>query len=104
MGDLRLMKRIQRRWTREGSGLSDLSYGKRLERLDWFSVQSRLLRADVILVWKILNGVCAINTNDFFSFGVAGNTRGHPLKSFLPRSRLDVRCRFFSVRLIAVLN
>ena len=104
LGDLRLIERIQRRWTREVVGLSDLPYGERLRRLDLFSVQGRLLRADLILVWKILNGYCAINPNDIFSFSVARGTRGHPLKLFLPRSRLEVRHRFFSIRVINIWN
>ena len=104
LGDSRLIERVQRRWTREVAGLSDLPYGERLRRLDLFSVQGRLLRADLILVWKILNGYCAINPSDIFSFSVAGVTRGHPLKLFLPRSRLEVRHRFFSIRVINIWN
>ena len=36
MGDMRLLKRVQRRWTCEVGGLEDLSYRERLKRLDLF--------------------------------------------------------------------
>ena len=42
------------------AGFEDLSYGERLRRLDLFSFQGRLLRADLILVYKILHQKCAM--------------------------------------------
>ena len=103
LGDLRLLERIQRRWTRAVSGMTDVPYDERLRRLDLFSFKGRLLRTDLILVWKILNGKCAIESDKIFTF-VSGVRRGHRYKIFVPRTRLEVRRRFFSVRVISLWN
>ena len=99
MGDLRVLERVQRRWTRAVLGLEDLSYGDRLSRLNLFSFQGRLLRADLILVWKIFNNKCAISPEQVFVMDTSF-TRGHNFKLYLPRTNLEVRKRFFSVRVI----
>ena len=104
VGDLRVLERVQRRWTRSVTGFEDLSYGERLRRLDLFSFQGRLLRADLILVYKILHQKCAIDPVDVFLLREDGTTRGHDLKLFKPRTRLETRKRFFSVRVIDLWN
>ncbi|KAK3886186.1 hypothetical protein Pcinc_009646 [Petrolisthes cinctipes] len=48
LGDLRLLESVQRRWTKLIDGLADLSYTNRLKALNLYSVQGRLLRADLI--------------------------------------------------------
>ena len=102
--DIRLLERVQRRWTREISGMENLSYQNRLARLNLYSFQGRLLRADMILVWKIFNGKCGIKPDDLFILAGNSLTRGHPLKIFVPRCNLDVRLRFFSHRVINLWN
>ena len=44
VGDLRLLESVQRRWTREISGMSNLSYAERLSILDFYSIKGRLYR------------------------------------------------------------
>ena len=102
--DNRLLERVQRRWTREVDGFSDVPYDERLERLDLFSVQGRLLRADLILLWKIFNNKCAISADQLFQPATVRETRGHQLKIFLPHSRLEIRRRFFSIRTVHYWN
>ena len=48
VGDLKLLESVQRRWTKQMDGLQDLSYYDRLELLNQYSVQDRLLRTDLI--------------------------------------------------------
>ena len=103
LGDTKYLERVQRRWTREVEGLSDLPYAERLKQLDLFSFQGRLKRADMILVWKILNGQCALKPENFFVLDVS-RTRGHSRKLYYPRPRLEVRKRFFSLRVIKCWN
>ena len=103
LGDLRLLERIQRRWTRAVSGMADVPYGERLKMLDLFSFKGRLLRTDLILVWKIINRKCAIECDKMLSF-VSSARRVHKYKLFVPRTRLEVRRRFFSVRVISSWN
>ena len=50
LGDMRLLERVQRRWTRAVAGLEDLSYSERLNRLNLFSFQGQLLRNDLKMV------------------------------------------------------
>ena len=67
MGDLRLLERVQRRWTRCIRGLEELPYEERLSKLNLFSLQGRLLRADLILTYKIFHSMCAIAPGDVFN-------------------------------------
>ena len=101
--DIRLLERVQKRWTREVSGLSGLTYPERLRRLDLFSVQGRLLRADMIMTWKIFNQKCAIKSEELFTMNVTSR-RGHSLKIFHPRVRTNLRMRSFAVRIIPTWN
>ena len=103
MGDMRLLERVQRRWTRAVRGLEDLPYSDRLLRLNLFSFQGRLLRSDLKMVWKIFNEKCAISPEQVF---VMDNsiTRVHEYKIYLPRTNLEVRKRYFSVRIVHTWN
>ena len=103
LGDTRALERIQRRWTRKVDRMQSLPYSERLQQLDLFSVQGRLLRADMILTWKIFNQECAINLEQIFILD-RSPTRGHSRKLFLPRVNLDTRKRFFAVRVISTWN
>ena len=103
MGDIRALERVQRRWTRSILGLEGIDYAERLARLNLFSFQGRMLRGDLILVWKIFNGKCAISPNQVFVMD-SSITRGHSFKIFIPRTRLDKTRRFFSVRVIQSWN
>ena len=100
VGDLKLVERVQRRWTKCIAGLESLSYAQRLSSLNLYSMQGRLLRADSILLWKICNNMCAIKPENIFEMANSNVTRGHQFKIFVPRARLEIRLRFFSVRII----
>ena len=73
-------------------------------RLDLFSFKGRMLRSDLILVYKILNGMCSVEPDEIFSPALHSITRGHEFKLFKPRVRLELRKRFFSNRVIDVWN
>ena len=103
LGDLRLLERVQRKWTKRVSGLGELPYAERLKQLDLYSIQGRLLRADLIQTWKILNGECAADESELFVLENSSR-RGHSRKLYLPRTNLEVRRRFFSVRVIGDWN
>jgi len=103
-GDMRLLENIQRRWTKLIDGLGMLSYADRLLALKLYSVQGRLLRADLIQCWKIFNGQSCISPGDMFELVPHNRTRGHCFKIFAPSNQTDVRKRFFSVRCIPIWN
>ena len=102
--DVRLLERVQRRWTRHIDGMTGLSYGERLRALNLYSVQGRLLRADLIQYWKTLNGHSCIAPNDLFQHPPHSITRDHCLKVFPPVTVTDMRKRFFSIRHISMWN
>ncbi len=96
ISDLQLLESVQRSWTKKIVGFSDLSYADRLSRLDLFSIKASLLRSDMIMVWKILNGQC-FHLSDLFIRRIVAGTRGHSKKVFIPACNTDVRSRFFTV-------
>ena len=98
LGDIKLLESTQRRWTKQISGFHDLPYQERLSRSNLFSIRGRLLRADLIQVWKILNGHCP--SLEHLLTRHTGTTRGHSLKLFLPRANTDLRSRSFSIRVV----
>lgn len=102
-GDIKLLEDVQRRWTKRINGLQDLSYGERLANLSLYSIKGRLIRADLIMVFKILKGYCP-HLEHLFVRNTCRNTRGHSLKLFLPRHNTDIRARFFSVRVVDIWN
>ena len=104
LGDIQLLEGVQRRWTKEISGFAHLNYGTRLRNLKLYSVHGRLLRADLIKVWKIFYGMSPIRPSDLFLLHTSSSTRGHPFKIFIPHTNYDIRKRFFSVRVLNVWN
>ena len=103
IGDTRSLERVQKRWTKSVYGLGEMSYQNQLLTLDLFSFQGRLLRGDLILVWKIFNHECSIFPEQVFIMDTS-STRGHDFKIFMPRFNLDTRKYFFSVRIIRPWN
>ena len=100
LGDLRLLESVQHRWTKQIDDLQDSSYADRLQVLNLYSVQGRLLRADLIKCWKIFHGHSSIIPSHLFTMSLTTGTRGHRFKLLKPHASLDCRRRFFSVRCI----
>ena len=103
LGDLKLLEGVQRKWTKQVTGLGELPYSERLRILDLYSMQGRLLRADLIQTWKIFNSECAADIGELFVLDQSSR-RGHSRKLFLPRTNLEVRRRYFSVRVVTTWN
>ena len=102
--DLRKLERVQRMWTRHIKGLEGLSYEERLSELNLYSVQGRLLRADLIQFWKIFHDLSCIKPEDMFTQPPHSGTRGHRFKIHVTRAVSDVRKRCFSHRSVALWN
>ena len=102
--DLRLLESVQRRWTKRVTGLSELDYKSRLQVLNQYSVQGRLLRADLIQCWKIFHGKCAVEPTDLFALAPGSATRGHRYKVLHHRAETRVRTRSFAMRCVQSWN
>ena len=99
--DINNIEKIQRRATKMIRGLENLPYERRLQEVNLISLERRRLRADLIQVFKIMNGLEAIPKEKLFELLPASrNTRGHQQRIFKQRVRLDSRKYFFSQRII----
>ena len=105
-GDLNLLESVQRKWTKQIESVEGLEYGDQLRALNLYSVQGRLIRADLDLIqyWKIFNEKSHIVPTDLFQLAPQTGTRGHCFKIFLPTIHTDVRKWFFNVRCISTWN
>ena len=52
-------------------------YVARLNYLNLTTLETRLVRTDMLLVWKIVNGLGGVPEERFFIRSGTGNTRGH---------------------------
>ena len=102
--DLRLLEGVQWHWTKAIIGLDHLSYMDWLAWLNLFSVQGRLLRADLIQYWKILNNKSCIPPSSLFKLHPNPTPWGHPLNIFTPHTSTDTRQCSFSYRHIHIWN
>ena len=86
--------------------MKNVTYLERLRKLQLERLDVRRLRADLVLVYKIVFGL--INrielANMFTLVDKPHDTRGHNYKLLATRSRKDIRKHFFSQRIIKVWN
>ena len=80
--------------------MRDLDYTERLRRLGLWTLEERRNRADLIEVFKIVNGLSTLPVSTFFEFRADTRTRGHSLKLIKKRSQKDLRLHFFSERVV----
>ncbi len=97
--DVDKLERVQRRFTKIIPELRNMPYEQRLNKLKLTTLETRRIRGDMLEVFKIVKGLEGLNASDFFEFSTS-TTRGHTLKLFKQRSRLDVRKYSFSQRVI----
>lgn len=98
------MEGVQRRWTAYVSGLEGLAYQDRLKRLNLYSIKGRLLRSDLIKLWKAFDSDGDLNLLSLFERQYHATTRGHRHKVSLPRCHSDTFRRFLSVRTVELWN
>ncbi len=105
--DIDLIEGVQRTFTRHLPGMNQFQgqYQKRLQVLQLQPLETRRLHIDLIWVYKIINGLVALNVADFFTFSNS-KTRGHSNKLYpMTCTRwLNSRFNFFSSRVVNVWN
>ena len=93
------LENVQRRATKAIPGLKDLEYNQRLSVLKLPTLSYRRLRGDMIETDKILTGKYDKDvTEGFFKLRQDSDTRGHSLKIFKERPRLESRRHSFAFR------
>ena len=98
----RAIESVQRRATRMVSGLAGMSYSERLIRLGFPSLEYRRERADVIQVYKIMNGLDKVDRQKLFPLANerSQQLRGNIHKIMKTRSRTELRRSVFSQRVV----
>ena len=104
LGDTRQLESVQRRWTANVSGMEGLSYPDRLRRLNLYSIKGRLLRSDLIKIWKAFWCEIDVGLLGLFERQFHISTRGHRFKLSLPLCHSETLRRFFNARTVLEWN
>ena len=103
--DIEVLEKVQQKAVGMVGGLEGRSYEEKLKELGMQSLEQRRCEADLVLVFKVLCGKGNIDKDSWFSLtgpGAQQMTRAanDPLRLLKPRARLDVREKFFTVRVV----
>jgi hypothetical protein len=102
--DIDRIEKVQRYFTKRLFGLRLMSYTDRLVACGLPSLELRRLRTDIILCFKIIHKLIALNFDDFFKFESNKKTRGHNFKLIIPKCITTLRHNFFAARIVPVWN
>ena len=77
--DIATLEKVQRRASRFalGTTANDMSYGDRLKRLKWPTLEKRRTLSSLAECYKTINGLNCLNPHEFFSF----SDKYRPLRS-----------------------
>jgi len=98
------LESVQRQFTKRIPVLYDLSYSDRLSALNLDSLELRRLRADLYLLYKIIFGMCDIDSNSLLSLRGDTVTRGHRYKIIQEHCVNNYRKNFFVQRVAPIWN
>jgi len=102
--DMELWEWVQRRATKIIRGLEHLSYEDKLRELELFSLEKRRLQEDLIVAFRYLKGAYRKAGDNHFSKACCDRTRRNGFRLREGRFRLDVRKKFFTMRVVKCWN
>ena len=103
--DIDLLEGVQRRGTKLLKVIEDLPYAERLKELNMYSIEERLRRGDMILMYRIMTQDIGISRDELFKPVKSSITRGHHMKIHSGKPcNLDLRQKFFTERVIEPWN
>ena len=100
MKDIECLEKVQRRATKMICGFNKLTYEERLKRLKLYTLEERRVRGDLIEVYKIVTGKEKIDSRRLFQMANTGYLRGNSLKLFKKPARLELRRKYFTMRVV----
>ena len=91
---INLLEGVQRQFTKCKLELNKLPYEMRFKNLNLTTLETRRIRVDLIEVYRIMNGIEAVDWKLLFSKSPYDGTRGHTMKLEKNVIRLDIRKYF----------
>ena len=94
---------VQRKFTKYLPGMFNLSYPDRLAHLQKESLEIRRIKADLVFLYKIVNGLVDLDFDDIFE-RTPGYLRGYSIRIRVQYSRINCRKYFFANRVVPIWN
>ncbi|KAJ7418452.1 hypothetical protein BTVI_29147 [Pitangus sulphuratus] len=102
--DVGMLEQVQRGTSKLTTGLEHISYEDRIRNMGLFSLEKRRLRGYLIRVFQYLKGACTRAKEGVFTTVCSDRTRGNGFKLKEVRFSLDIREKFFTVRVVRLWN
>ena len=94
------LEKVQKRFCRFFRQIKGLDYRSKLLNLGLLSLESRRLRYRLIFLFKMLNGDCKLDPNNFFISSLRATHHFSCNKLLVPYSKHLYRCNFFTVDVV----